>query len=101
MGKDLADAFPAARDTFAAVDEALGMPLSRTMWEGPEDTLQETHNTQPAILAHSAAVWPWWRAGSVRSPGPQGTVWVSTRRTWRQAASPRWTRPAWSAVGVS
>jgi hypothetical protein len=35
MGKDLAEAFPEARDTFRAVDEALGIPLSRTMWEGP------------------------------------------------------------------
>ena len=56
MGKDLADAFPAARDTFAAIDEALDTPLSRVMWEGPEDVLQQTHNTQPAILAHSVAV---------------------------------------------
>ena len=56
MGKDLADAFPAARDTFAAIDEALGAPLSRVMWEGPDEALQQTHNTQPAILAHSAAV---------------------------------------------
>jgi [acyl-carrier-protein] S-malonyltransferase len=56
MGRDLAEAFPAARDTFAAIDEALDAPLSRTMWEGPEADLQETHNTQPAILAHSAAV---------------------------------------------
>ena len=56
MGKDLADAFPAARDTFAAIDQALDAPLSRIMWEGPEEELQQTHNTQPAILAHSAAV---------------------------------------------
>ena len=56
MGRDLAEAFPAARDTFAAIDTALGAPLSRIMWEGPEDALQETHNTQPAILAHSAAL---------------------------------------------
>lgn len=56
MGKDLAEAFPAARDTFAAIDQALDTPLSRIMWEGPEDVLQQTHNTQPAILAHSAAV---------------------------------------------
>lgn len=56
MGKDLAEAFPAARDTFTAIDAALGTPLSRIMWEGPEDELQQTHNTQPAILAHSAAV---------------------------------------------
>jgi [acyl-carrier-protein] S-malonyltransferase len=56
MGKDLAQRFPAARDTFAAIDEALGSSLSRLMWQGPEDDLTLTHNTQPAILAHSAAV---------------------------------------------
>lgn len=57
MGKDLAERFPEARDTFAQIDEALGVPLSRIMWEGPESELTLTHNTQPAILAHSAAVW--------------------------------------------
>ncbi len=57
MGKDLAERFPAARHTFEAIDEALGVPLSRLMWEGPEEELVLTHNTQPAILAHSAAVF--------------------------------------------
>ena len=57
MGRDLADRFPAARDTFAAIDDALGVALSRLMWDGPENELTLTHNTQPAILAHSAAVW--------------------------------------------
>ena len=57
MGRDLAERFPAARDTFAAIDDALGAALSRLMWEGPEEELTRTHNTQPAILAHSAAVW--------------------------------------------
>jgi len=56
MGKDLADRFAAARDTFAAIDEALGVSLSRIMWEGPDEELTRTHNAQPAILAHSAAV---------------------------------------------
>lgn len=56
MGKDLAERFPAARATFEAIDESLGVPLSKIMWEGPEDLLGQTHNTQPAILAHSAAV---------------------------------------------
>ena len=56
MGKDLADRFPAARALFAAVDDALGAPLSRIMWEGPEEELTRTDNAQPAILAHSAAV---------------------------------------------
>ena len=57
MGRDLAERFPAARETFAAIDDALDMALSRLMWDGPEDQLILTHNTQPAILAHSAAVW--------------------------------------------
>jgi [acyl-carrier-protein] S-malonyltransferase len=56
MGKDLAERFPAARDAFAAIDEALDTHLSRLMWEGPEAELTQTHNTQPAILAHSLAV---------------------------------------------
>ncbi len=56
MGKDLAAAFPEARDTFLAIDAALGVPLSRTMWEGPAEELQLTQFTQPAIVAHSAAV---------------------------------------------
>lgn len=56
MGRDLAERFPAARDTFAAVDEALGMPLSRLMWDGPEEQLTRTQNAQPAILAHTCAV---------------------------------------------
>jgi len=57
MGRDLAERFPVARETFAVIDDALGVRLSRLMWEGPEDELTLTHNAQPAILAHSAAVW--------------------------------------------
>jgi [acyl-carrier-protein] S-malonyltransferase len=57
MGRDLAERFPAARDTFAAIDDALGEPLSRIMFDGPEAELLATHNAQPAILAHSAAVF--------------------------------------------
>jgi [acyl-carrier-protein] S-malonyltransferase len=57
MGKDLADAFPDARRTFEAIDDALGFGLSKVMWDGPEELLTRTDHTQPAILAHSAAVW--------------------------------------------
>jgi [acyl-carrier-protein] S-malonyltransferase len=56
MGKALADAFPAAKQVFDEVDAALGEPLSKTMWEGPAETLTLTENTQPALLAHSLAV---------------------------------------------
>ncbi len=56
MGKDLALRFPAARATFAAIDDALGFSLSRLMFEGPEAELTQTQNAQPAILAHTCAV---------------------------------------------
>jgi [acyl-carrier-protein] S-malonyltransferase len=56
MGRDLAERYSAARETFEAVDDALGIGLSRLMFEGPEDELTLTHNAQPAILAHTAAV---------------------------------------------
>lgn len=55
MGRDLAERFPAARDIFERADTALGFPLSRVMWEGPEEELTATHNAQPAILTHSIA----------------------------------------------
>lgn len=57
MGKDLVDAFPAARDVFAAADEALGESLSALCFEGPADTLTLTANAQPALLTHGAAAW--------------------------------------------
>jgi [acyl-carrier-protein] S-malonyltransferase len=56
MGKDLAERFQEAREAFAAIDDALDTALSRLMWDGPEDELTQTHNTQPAILAHSVAI---------------------------------------------
>ncbi|HEX6048542.1 MAG TPA: ACP S-malonyltransferase [Gemmatimonadaceae bacterium] len=57
MAKDLVHALPPARETFAAVDEALGEPLTTLCFDGPAETLTLTHNAQPALLAHGAAVW--------------------------------------------
>ncbi len=56
MAKDLAAAFPEARKTLDAIDAGLDHPITPTMWDGPDEMLQETENAQPAILAHSAAV---------------------------------------------
>jgi [acyl-carrier-protein] S-malonyltransferase len=56
MGKELADAFSAAREVFAEVDDALGQKLSAIMWEGPAETLTLTENAQPALMAVSMAV---------------------------------------------
>ncbi|MGD0682797.1 MAG: ACP S-malonyltransferase [Terracidiphilus sp.] len=55
MGRELADRFPVARDTFAEADEALGFPISKLIFEGPAADLRLTENTQPAILTTSIA----------------------------------------------
>jgi [acyl-carrier-protein] S-malonyltransferase len=57
MGRALAETFVSARETFAQADRALGFPLSRLCFEGPEAELQLTANTQPAILTVSIALW--------------------------------------------
>jgi len=57
MGKDLADHHPVARQTFEEADEALGIKVSQLCFEGPEDELRLTENTQPAILMVSVAAW--------------------------------------------
>ena len=56
MGRELAEAFPAARHVFEEVDEALQQNLTRILWEGPEAELTLTENAQPALMAVSLAV---------------------------------------------
>lgn len=57
MGRELSERFPVAADTFAEADEALEFALSRLCFEGPEEALRLTENTQPAILTVSVAAW--------------------------------------------
>ncbi len=72
MGRALAEAFPEARAVYEEADAALGFPLSRLCWEGPEEELRRTVNAQPALLVHSVAalrlvekagIAPQWTAG--------------------------------------
>ena len=72
MGKELADKYAVARQTFEEADATLGMALSRLCFEGPEDELRRTEITQPSILTVSVATWrvlaaeglqPAWLAG--------------------------------------
>ena len=56
MGKDLYDEFPTARELYDRADELLGVRLSRLCFEGPEDELQQTRNSQPAIAVTSLAL---------------------------------------------
>ncbi len=57
MGRSLAERYRTARRTFEEADEALGFGLSRLCFEGPEDELRLTENTQPALVAVSTAAW--------------------------------------------
>jgi [acyl-carrier-protein] S-malonyltransferase len=56
MGKSLAQVYPAAKEIFKQADDILGFPLSQMAWVGPEDCLNDTINTQPALFTHSIAV---------------------------------------------
>ncbi|MBY0504129.1 MAG: ACP S-malonyltransferase [Bryobacteraceae bacterium] len=57
MGRSLADSSTIARQTFAEADEALGISLSDLCFNGPEEALKLTENTQPALVAASTAAW--------------------------------------------
>jgi len=66
MGKSLADAEPAANLVFEEVNDALSQDLSKIMWEGPEEDLRLTENTQPALMAVSLAVIRTLEAGGLK-----------------------------------
>lgn len=55
MGRDLSQTYPAAAEIFQEADEIVGFPISRLCWEGPQEQLNDTINTQPALLTHSIA----------------------------------------------
>lgn len=57
MGKDFYDKFPESRDFFERADKALGYGLSDIMFNGPDEELRLTQNTQPALVTMSAAIW--------------------------------------------
>jgi [acyl-carrier-protein] S-malonyltransferase len=69
MGQALHAAEPAARAVFDEVDEALGLPLSRLIFEGPEERLRLTENAQPALMATSLAALRTLEARSGRQLG--------------------------------
>jgi len=95
MGKELASEFPAAREVFDQVDEALSLPLSALCFGGPADELTLTHNAQPALLAHGAAAWkvvgdalrPHVRAAAGHSLGEHTAYHASGATTLTDAAT--------------
>ena len=97
MGRELAEAFPAARAIFEEVDAALGETLSATIWEGPAEALQLTANAQPALMAVSLAAMAALKADfgietDVQRSSPD-TRWANTARFAQpgrfQSAMPR------------
>ena len=69
MGLGLLEESRAARETFEEADDSLGFPLSRMIFEGPAGELQNTVNSQPAIMTVSIAAWRAW----AELVGPSGT----------------------------
>ena len=70
MGRALAETFPEARAVFEEADDTLGFALSALCFEGPEDELQLTANTQPALVAASAAALRCFRAQGLETETP-------------------------------
>ena len=68
MGKGLYDRFEYVRELFGRADETLGFPLSKLCFEGPEEELRQTYNTQPALLLVSYAVWQVLKAETGLTP---------------------------------
>lgn len=68
MLKDLADAFPVVTETFAEASDVLGYDLWQVVQEGPEEKLNSTDVTQPAMLAAGVAVWRVWLAKEGSTP---------------------------------
>ena len=68
MGKDLAEKFPAARAVFDEADKALGFSISKMCFEGSEEDLKLTANTQPAILTVSVAAYRALEDSGIKPP---------------------------------
>ena len=89
MGAELAREFSAAREAFNEADEALGFKLSKLCFEGPEEDLRLTANTQPATLATSIAALRAFTSPSMASRPrlPRATASANTARWSRRVRS--------------
>ncbi len=98
MGKGLVEAYPAARLVFEEADQALGFPLSALCFEGPEEDLKLTHNTQPALLTVSIAALAVLRERGIRHSYVAGhslgeySALVAAEGTWPFADAVRLVR---------
>ena len=65
---ELADMYPLVTETFEEASDALGFDLWKLVSEGPESALNQTHNTQPALLAAGVSVWRVWQQQGPATP---------------------------------
>jgi len=83
MGRALYERFPEARAIFEEADRRLGYALSRLCFEGPEEQLNDTFYTQPALLTVSIAAYEAWRTrGGLPPDWVAGHSLGSSRRWW-------------------
>ncbi|MEH7246988.1 ACP S-malonyltransferase [Neobacillus niacini] len=66
MGKQLAEQYPEVMDYFNKADETISADLSRLIFEGPQEELTQTVNTQPALLTTSIAILEWFRKSAIK-----------------------------------
>ena len=79
MGKELAERYPSAKAVYDEADAALGFSISKMCFEGTEEELKLTANTQPAILTCSVAVSRVLAEKGITPDLSQATAWASTR----------------------
>ena len=86
MGRELVDASPAARAVYEAADAALGWPVSALCWEGPEERLNDTRQTQPCLVATSLACLEALREACVAEGATVAAVFVAGHSVGEYAA---------------
>ena len=90
MGRELAETYPAARDVFDQVDEALGEKLSDLIWNGDIETLTLTQNAQPALMACSPMDWHIGRLCSRGTGNERLLLMRAHTSTTRRTLLPSW-----------
>ena len=86
MGRDLAEAWPEAKELFAQADTALGWSVSDVAWAGPEERLSQTQQTQPSLVTTSLACLAALRAAMARSGHPLEPVFMAGHSVGEYAA---------------
>ena len=88
MGKDICEAYDTARRIYDAASEVLGYDIADMSFNNPNDELNLTRNTQPALLTHHIACLEVFREKTGGRRWRRGTAWENTRPSWPPTRSP-------------